>query len=197
MKESCIALTEPFEAAVVAVAQSAELAMPKRTSLPSMLPPGCSEEARLIQRESGEHRVAALLRPGADVRAGPRKRRSSRPGPPSPVACRRPCGRTCSRARRRSAGSTAVSRKLESGVGFSNGCAELTLKKPPPLVPSCLMAICEAAGPTARVCSVTSLSVGVHGRARPARPWRTERASARHPGETSASARTSDSGSRM
>ena len=34
-----------------------------------------------------------------------------------------------------------------SGVGFSNGWAELTLKKPPPLVPSCLMAICEAAGP--------------------------------------------------
>ena len=34
-------------------------------------------------------------------------------------------------------------------MGFSNGCAELTLKKPPPLVPSCLMATCEAAGPTA------------------------------------------------
>ena len=47
------------------------------------------------------------------------------------------------------------SRKFESGVGFSNGCAELTLKKPPPLVPSCLMAICEAAGPTARTCSVS------------------------------------------
>jgi hypothetical protein len=31
--------TEPFEAEVVAVAQSAELAMPKRVSLPSMLPP--------------------------------------------------------------------------------------------------------------------------------------------------------------
>ena len=42
VKESCIALTEPFEAAVVAVAQSAELAMPKRTSLPSMLPPDWS-----------------------------------------------------------------------------------------------------------------------------------------------------------
>ncbi len=41
-----------------------------------------------------------------------------------------------------------ISRKLESGVGFSKGCAELALKKPPPLVPSCLMAICEAAGPT-------------------------------------------------
>ena len=34
-------LTEPFEAAVVAVAQSAEFAMPWRTSLPSMFPPGC------------------------------------------------------------------------------------------------------------------------------------------------------------
>ena len=40
VNESCIELTEPFEAAVVAVAQSAELATPKRTSLPSMLPPG-------------------------------------------------------------------------------------------------------------------------------------------------------------
>ena len=39
MKLSCIALTEPFEAAVVAVAQSAESVSPKRTSLPSMLPP--------------------------------------------------------------------------------------------------------------------------------------------------------------
>ena len=42
VNESCIALTEPLEAAVVAVAHSAELAMPKRTSLPSMLPPDCS-----------------------------------------------------------------------------------------------------------------------------------------------------------
>ena len=42
-------------------------------------------------------------------------------------------------------------------MGFSNGCAELTLKKPPPLVPSCLMAICEAAGPSGSTCSVTAL----------------------------------------
>ena len=35
-----MALTEPFDAEVVAVAHSAELATPKRTSLPSMLPPG-------------------------------------------------------------------------------------------------------------------------------------------------------------
>ncbi len=49
----------------------------------------------------------------------------------------------------------SISRKLESGVGFSYGCAELTLKKPPPFVPSCLIAICEAAGPTARIWLVT------------------------------------------
>ena len=39
--ESCIEFTDPFEAAVVADAHSAESAMPKRTSLPSMLPPAC------------------------------------------------------------------------------------------------------------------------------------------------------------
>ena len=39
------------------------------------------------------------------------------------------------------------SMKSVTGVGFSNGCAELVLKKPPPLVPSCLMAIWLATGP--------------------------------------------------
>ena len=33
---------QPFEASVVALAQMVELAMPKRTSLPSILPPLCS-----------------------------------------------------------------------------------------------------------------------------------------------------------
>ena len=42
---------------------------------------------------------------------------------------------------------SSISTKFVSGVGFSNGMAELTLKKPPPLVPSCLIAICEATGP--------------------------------------------------
>ena len=30
--------------------------------------------------------------------------------------------------------------QVVSALGFSNGCAELALKKPPPLVPSCLIA---------------------------------------------------------
>src|SRR5262250_96420 len=34
--------------------------------------------------------------------------------------------------------------KFDNAVGFSKGCAALALKKPPPLVPSILMATCEA-----------------------------------------------------
>ena len=41
VKESCMELTAPQEASVVTVAKSAELAMPKRVSLPSMFPPAC------------------------------------------------------------------------------------------------------------------------------------------------------------
>ncbi len=41
----------------------------------------------------------------------------------------------------------SICRKLVSGVGFSYGCAELALKKPPPLVPSILIASCDATGP--------------------------------------------------
>ena len=45
VKESCMLFTAPQEAAVVMVANSAELTMPKRVSLPSMLPPDCVAEA--------------------------------------------------------------------------------------------------------------------------------------------------------
>ena len=41
----------------------------------------------------------------------------------------------------------SISTKFESHVGFSYGCAELTLKNPPPFVPSSLIASCEATGP--------------------------------------------------
>ena len=45
----------------------------------------------------------------------------------------------------------SISKKLVKPVGFSNGCAELVLKKPPPLVPSTLIASWEATGPMAIV----------------------------------------------
>jgi hypothetical protein len=40
----------------------------------------------------------------------------------------------------------SISRTLVSPFGFSNGNAELTLKKPPPLLPRTLMISCEATG---------------------------------------------------
>ena len=46
--------------------------------------------------------------------------------------------------------------RLVSAFGFSNGCAELALKKPPPLVPSILMTSCEATGPCAITCLAPS-----------------------------------------
>ena len=46
MNESCIELTAPQLASVVTVAYSAEFAIPKRTSLPSILPPDCVVLAR-------------------------------------------------------------------------------------------------------------------------------------------------------
>jgi hypothetical protein len=52
---------------------------------------------------------------------------------------------------------SSISTQFEIVVGFSNGWAELALKKPPPLVPSSLMASCEATGPSGIVCT---------------RPWR-------------------------
>ena len=50
-----------------------------------------------------------------------------------------------------------IARKLVAGVGFSKGCALLALKKPPPLVPNCLMASCDATGPCAMVCVPAAL----------------------------------------
>src|SRR5262245_61881903 len=49
-----------------------------------------------------------------------------------------------------------IARKFDSGVGFSKGCALLALKKPPPLVPNCLIASCDATGPWAIVCFAPS-----------------------------------------
>ena len=79
------------------------------------------------------------------------------------------------------------STKFENWVGFSNGIALFTLKNPPPFVPSCLIAICEAAGPSARVWSKPwTVWYETYGPSVWTTPW-----------ETSTSAPISDSGSRM
>ena len=59
-----------------------------------------------------------------------------------------------------------VSAKLLNGVLFSKGCAELVLKKPPPLVPSCLMAIWLATGPPGMTCELPSTVVAS------VKPWK-------------------------
>src|SRR5579872_1465213 len=45
VNESCMLFTAPHEVPVVTVAKRDELTMPNRTSLPSMLPPGLSDDA--------------------------------------------------------------------------------------------------------------------------------------------------------
>ena len=49
-----------------------------------------------------------------------------------------------------------TSRRLLHGLGFSKGCDEFGPKKPPPLVPSCLIATSAATGPTAIDCAPRS-----------------------------------------
>ena len=107
------------EAAVVMVANSAEASMPKRTSLPSMLPPACVALAALVDAERGEARVALLLE---DRRRDRRRRRtaaSSPPAPPSPGAGRRPCGRRRSTAPPGSAKIDSICRKLVTAASGS------------------------------------------------------------------------------
>jgi len=50
--------------------------------------------------------------------------------------------------------------RFETAVGFSKGWAPLVPKNPPPLVPSILMAIWEAAGPRAMTCSAGAPGTG-------------------------------------
>ncbi len=54
---------------------------------------------------------------------------------------------------------STISIRLVIALGFSNGWAELTLNRPPPLVPSCLMASWLATGNKEIVCLAPSMVV--------------------------------------
>ena len=60
---SCMLLTAPQDASVVTVVNSAEFAMPKRTSLPSILPPAWRALGAVIDAQRGEGRI--VLAPSA------------------------------------------------------------------------------------------------------------------------------------
>ncbi|WDT80338.1 MAG: hypothetical protein MPW14_00565 [Candidatus Manganitrophus sp.] len=114
-------LTEPLEAAVVAAAHRAELAMPKRASLPSMLPPGCSALAAWSTPSAGRHRVARLLRPISSGDEQDQDNRHRRQHRPALAACRRPSGRRCSTAPPGSGGSPASAGSWTAASGSRTG----------------------------------------------------------------------------
>ena len=83
--------------------------------------------------------------------------------------------------------SRKISTRLVHALGFSNGWAELALKKPPPLVPSSLMASWEATGPPCTTWWAPVMVVMLVGSVR---FWMT-------PPTSSTTAATTASGSRM
>src|SRR5271168_967603 len=158
VKESCQPLMAPQLASVVTVANSAELAIPKRTSLPSIFPPDCvalacwfTPASNGLPRASAQYAVLTPTRNSASIAAHTAQ----------------PCRGAC--VMRPSvyvnpegmAKIKNICRKLVSGVGFSKGCELLALKNPPPFVPNILMASCEATGPMAITCWVITLVLGL------------------------------------
>ena len=120
VKESCIAFTAPQEASVVIVAKSAELKTPKRVSFPSMLPSAASTPSGWW---AGFPAASAQAQPSA-----PARNRSiiaahtDHPCAWLPVIRPRYQVSPLPRAKMES-----IWRKLESGEGFSNGCAAFAL----------------------------------------------------------------------
>ena len=135
-----MALTAPVLVPVVTAANSAAAPAPKRTSLPSMLPSAWSTPAGKSGLPPASPAIATTA--PDDEHAG--HRREDRPALALVAA---PCGRTCRSAPNGMTRMANISSQLVSGVGFSNGCAELALKKPPPLVPSSLIDLLRGDGP--------------------------------------------------
>src|SRR5579871_3415576 len=147
VKLSCMALTAPQEASVVITANSEDATMPKRTSLPSMLPPVRPKACIMVlPLASAQYVTATPARNSTPITA-----RIAQPWRWLPTM--RPNTLVSAAP---SAKIEIICTKFDSAVGFSKGCAALALKKPPPLVPSILMAICDATGSTAMVCLAPS-----------------------------------------
>lgn len=117
MKLSCIALTDPFEAAVVDAAHSDDSIAPNRCSLPSILAPGPSNG---LPATSAQWITAS---PARNITAIAAK-----------IA--RPCLRSPAMRPNKKQNAMGISRidrlctVFDAMVGFSNGCAGLTPKSP-------------------------------------------------------------------
>ncbi len=140
--------TPPFDTIVVRVPHKTEFAVPSLTSLPSIFSP-----ATPIFSITG-------LGWDSDHAATPRPVTSSiiitanMASPCFMFFIRYPKVNTSAMGIMSIA---SVSRRFVKPLGFSNGCAEFTLKKPPPFEPSSLIASWEATGPMGMVWLVPSI----------------------------------------
>src|SRR5690349_7612138 len=130
-------LYEPVDVFDVTTAASAEPATPKRTSLPSILPPaisraneGCVVDSAQLHTSNPEIKSAVIVQ---KITQPSRGRPTIRPKV------------WVNAAGRITIASSSI--KLVNGVGFSKGCAPLALKKPPPFVPRFLINSSAATGP--------------------------------------------------
>ena len=151
VKLSWNTFTDPFDEPVVAPAHVPEAEGPKRTSLPSMLPPGwvaltvCVTPTRFscglpCDSKPTATPIETVISKNIDPKITQPNRLLFTRTPSAYVAANGIMMRK------------NISIMFVKPFGLSNGCAEFVLKKPPPFVPSCLIAIWLAAGPPGIVC---------------------------------------------
>ena len=155
MKLSCILLTAPSEEAVETFAKSADAGNAETYLLAFHVPRTDFVSDIRLGLYKGKRGIAACFQSvnGADAEGNRIAMTARRIHPSRSEPVMRP------KQLVNAAPSTNISNnstKLVSGVGFSKGCAELTLKKPPPSPLKSLMASCEATGPRAIVCVAPS-----------------------------------------
>ncbi len=127
MNESCIELTEPFDADGRGRRPQRGVGDAEAHFLAFHVAAGIGRGGDLVGAKPGEHRVAHAL---ADVDGDEERDEDERHRGEQRPALARVADHLAERVAERRAGISRIdstSRKFASGVGFSNGCAELTL----------------------------------------------------------------------
>ena len=138
VKLSCMELTAPHEASVVDDREQRGVGHAEPHLLALHVAAGLHDAGRRIPPPGPW--PGFPWPPPSTITTRRHRAPTSPPGPPTLAGRRPPSGRRCWSAPPRSRKSPTSRRNSVSGVGFSNGWAELALKNPPPFVPSSLMA---------------------------------------------------------